>query len=40
MSANLIKTEEIQKRIYTIRNAQVMLAEDLAVLYGVGNKSA
>ena len=35
MSANLIKTEEIQKRIYTIRNAQVMLDEDLAVLYGV-----
>ncbi len=38
MSSDLIKIEEIQKRIYTIRNVQVMLDEDLAVLYGVETK--
>ena len=32
---DLIKTEEIQSRIHTIRGVQVMLDEDLALLYGV-----
>nr|QNO49280.1 hypothetical protein ANJBEOKM_00020 [Methanosarcinales archaeon ANME-2c ERB4] len=31
----LIKNEEIQNRIYTIRDVQVMLDKDLAVFYGV-----
>jgi len=38
MSTDLVKIEEIQKRIYTVRNVQVMLDEDLAVLYSVGTK--
>lgn len=33
-----IKPEEIQNRIYTIRDWQVMLDSDLAVLYGVETK--
>jgi hypothetical protein len=36
MSGNeLIKNEEIQNRIYTLRNVQVMLDKDLAIFYGV-----
>lgn len=36
MSENdLIKSEEIQSRIYTIRGLQVMLDKDLAIFYGV-----
>ena len=36
MSANeLIKNEEIQNRIYTLRDVQIMLDRDLAVFYGV-----
>ena len=36
MSGNeLIKNEEIQNRIYTIRDVQVMLDKDLAIFYGV-----
>lgn len=35
MSTDLVKIDDIQKRIYTIRNVQVMLDEDLSVLYGV-----
>jgi len=31
----LIKNEEIQNRIYTLRNVQVMLDKDLAIFYGV-----
>ena len=31
----IIKKEEIQSRIYTIRSAQVMLDKDLAIFYGV-----
>ena len=31
----LMKNDDIQSRIYTIRNVQVMLDKDLAVLYGV-----
>ena len=39
MSGNeLIKLEEIQSRIHTIRGVQVMLDEDLALLYGVETK--
>ena len=39
MSGNdLIKPEEIQSRIHTIRGVQVMLDEDLALLYGVETK--
>ena len=39
MSGNeLIKLEEIQSRIHTIRGVQVMLYEDLALLYGVETK--
>jgi len=34
----LIKNEEIQNRIYTIHGVQVMLDEDLALLYGVETK--
>ena len=34
----LTRLEEIQSRIYTIRNRQVMLDEDLALLYGVETK--
>ena len=34
----MIKLEEIQSRIYNIRNTQVMLDEDLALLYGVETK--
>ena len=36
--SELIKNEEIQNRIYTIRDLQVMLDEDLALLYGVETK--
>ena len=36
MSGNeLIKNEEIQNRIYTLRDVQVMLDKDLAIFYGV-----
>ena len=36
MSGNeLIKNEEIQNRIYTLRDFQVMLDKDLAIFYGV-----
>lgn len=36
MSGNeLIKSEEIQSRIYTIRGLQVMIDHDLASLYNV-----
>ena len=39
MSGNdLIIPEEIRSRIYTIRGLQVMLDEDLALLYGVETK--
>lgn len=39
MSENgLIQLKDIQKRIYTIRGIQVMLDEDLAVIYGVETK--
>ncbi|MEK7825638.1 MAG: ORF6N domain-containing protein, partial [Nitrospirota bacterium] len=31
----IIKKDDIQSRIYTIRNAQIMLDSDLAELYGV-----
>jgi len=34
----IIKNEDIQSRIYTIRNIQVMLDSDLAELYGVETK--
>jgi hypothetical protein len=33
--SELIKLEEIQSRIYTIRGVQVMLDKDLAVFYDV-----
>ena len=36
--SELIKNEGIQNRIYTIRDVQVMLDEDLALLYGVETK--
>jgi hypothetical protein len=32
-------TFEIQKKIYTIRNEQVMLDSDLALFYGVETKA-
>ncbi len=35
---DLIKPEEIQSKIHTIRSVQVMLDEDLALLYGVETK--
>ena len=35
---NLIKTDEIHSKIYTIRGKQVMLDRDLAVLYNVQTK--
>ena len=35
----LIKNEEIQDRIHTIRDVQVMLDEDRASLYGVETKA-
>jgi len=36
MSGNkLVKNEEIQNRIYTLRDVQVMLDRDLAIFYGV-----
>ncbi|HEY9188851.1 MAG TPA: ORF6N domain-containing protein [Ignavibacteria bacterium] len=38
MNTDLIKIDDIQKQIYTIRNVQVMLDEDLAVLYCVETK--
>ena len=31
----IVKNDDIQSRIYTIRNVQVMLDSDLAELYGV-----
>ncbi|EKD28799.1 MAG: hypothetical protein ACD_79C00201G0007 [uncultured bacterium] len=34
----IIKLDEIQNKIYTIRSLQVMLDEDLAELYGVETK--
>ena len=34
----IIKIDEIQKKIYTIRAMQVMIDEDLALLYGVETK--
>ncbi len=34
-NTHLVKSEEIQNKIYTIRGIQVMLDEDLAYLYGV-----
>jgi hypothetical protein len=34
-STHLVKSEEIQNKIYTIRDVQVMLDEDLSVLYDV-----
>ena len=36
--SELIENEEIQNRIYAIRGVQVMLDEDLALLYGVETK--
>ncbi len=35
---DIIKTEDIQKRIYTIRGVQVMLDNDIAEFYGVETK--
>ncbi len=37
-NSHLVKSEEIQKRIFTIRNLQVMIDRDLAELYGVSTK--
>ena len=34
-NTNLIKTNDIEKRIILIRNCQVMIDRDLAELYGV-----
>jgi hypothetical protein len=34
----IVKQNEIQKRIYAIRDLQVMLDDDLAELYGVEQK--
>ena len=34
-----IETQSIQNKIYTIRDTQVMLDEDLAFLYGVETKA-
>ena len=34
----IMKNDDIQSRIYTIRNVQVMLDSDLAELYGVETK--
>lgn len=36
--SELVKNEKIQNRIYAIRDVQVMLDEDLALLYGVETK--
>ena len=36
--SELINVEDIRNRIYTIRGVQVMLDEDLALLYGVETK--
>ena len=33
--SELIKNEDIQNRIYTLRDVQVMLDKDLAIFYGV-----
>ena len=35
MNKEIVEQEKIQKKIYTIRNTQVMLDRDLAVLYGI-----
>ena len=35
---DIIKTEDIQNRIYTIRGIQVMLDNDIAEFYGVETK--
>lgn len=35
MNGHPIEIDDIQKHIYTVRNVQVMLDEDLSVLYGV-----
>ena len=37
-SAQLFEVPEIQSRIFAVRNVQVMLDRDLAVLYGVQTK--
>ena len=37
-NVSLISTDNIQKKIYTIRGVQVMLDEDLAVFYNVSTK--
>ncbi len=37
-NSDLVKSEEIQNRIFTIRNLQVMIDRDLAELYGVSTK--
>ena len=34
----IIKTDNIQNRIFTFRNVQVMIDKDLAELYGVETK--
>ncbi len=33
--SELIKNEEIQNRIYTVRDVQVMLDKNLTIFYGV-----
>ena len=38
MKNEIIKTEDIQNRIFTIRNVQVMMDRDLAELYNVSTK--
>ena len=37
-SAHLVKSEEIQNKIFTIRSLQVMIDRDLADIYGVSTK--
>ena len=39
MNELIIDNQTIQSKIYTIRGVQVMLDEDLAVLYGVETKN-
>lgn len=38
MNELIIDNQTIQSKIYTIRGVQVMLDEDLALLYGVESK--
>ena len=38
-NSHLLKSEEIQNRIFTIRNVQVMIDRDLAELYEVSTKA-